>query len=104
MFFSSGVFEHLVGVLSAPGVQNFAYEEKGPCVCVPQYKDERLVKVIVQREGEAGRLDLWAGVSTRPILIPLKSDAMFHLSKFDRFACDLAKVWCIKQGLQLCRN
>lgn len=46
--------------------------------------------MIVQGEGEAGP---WAGGGASPILVPLKANAMFHLSKFDRFARDLAKVW-----------
>lgn len=103
-FCSSRVFERETAPLNAPGVQNFAYEEKGPCVCVSQYKDERLVKVIVQGKGEAGRLEPWAGCGACPILVPLEARAMFHLGKFNRFACDLAKVGRIKQGLQFCRN
>ncbi|CAK7290844.1 hypothetical protein VULLAG_LOCUS1513 [Vulpes lagopus] len=43
------------GALNAPGVQDFAYEEKGPCVCVSQHKDERSVQVIIQRKGEGLR-------------------------------------------------
>lgn len=49
--------------------------------------------MIVQGEGEAGRLEPWAGGGPRPIFIPLEAGAMFHMSKFDRFARDLTKVW-----------
>lgn len=80
-------------VLGASGVQNLANEEKGPCVRVPQDEDERLVKVIVQQEGEVRRLQPRAGGGSRPILVPLEAGPVFHLSQLDGFACDLAKVW-----------